>query len=131
MRYGKSIRAALSVTASEAALIWSALFLQEHLHLDIQQPIGQLVLGADDGDVGSDADVTVLDPAEKRTVTAARLHEADYTPWEGFEADIWPTVVVLRGKVVMEDGEFTGDVKDGQYLKRKVAENIRSHPAIG
>ena len=80
---------------------------------------------------GSDADVTVLDPAEKRTVTAARLHEADYTPWEGFEADIWPTLTVLRGKVVMEDGEFLGDVKDGQYLKRKVAENIRSRPVIG
>ncbi len=37
---------------------------------------------------GSDADITVLDPAEQRTVTAARLHETDYTPWESYEAEV-------------------------------------------
>ena len=79
---------------------------------------------------GSDADITVLDPAEKRTVTAARLHEADYTPWEGYEAAAWPSLTILRGKVMMEDGEFLGDVKDGKLLKRKVAEEIRNRPVI-
>lgn len=79
---------------------------------------------------GSDADITVLDPAESRTVTAARLHEADYTPWEGYEAAAWPTLTVLRGKVMMEDGEFKGDVKDGKILKRKIAEAIRNRPAL-
>ncbi|MDP6343648.1 MAG: amidohydrolase family protein [Alphaproteobacteria bacterium] len=79
---------------------------------------------------GSDADITVLDPAEGRTVTAARLHETDYTPWEGYEAEVWPSLVVLRGKVMMQDGEFLGDVKDGQHLKRKVAEAIRQRPVL-
>ena len=79
---------------------------------------------------GSDADITVLDPAEKRTITATRLHETNYTPWEGYEADVWPVLTVLRGKVMMEDGEFFGDVKDGKLLKRKVAEDIRSRPAL-
>jgi len=79
---------------------------------------------------GSDADITVLDPSEKRIVTAARLHETDYTPWEGYEAGVWPTVTVLRGKVMMRDGEFLGDRKDGKFIKRKVDEAIRSRPAL-
>ena len=79
---------------------------------------------------GSDADITVLDPAESRTITAARLHETDYTPWEGYEAEAWPTLTVLRGKVMMEDGEFRGDIKDGKILKRKIDEAIRSRPAL-
>ena len=79
---------------------------------------------------GSDADITVLDPAEKRTVTAARLHETDYSPWEGYEAEVWPSLTVLRGKVMMEDGEFSGDIKDGQLLKRKVAEEVRQRPVV-
>ena len=79
---------------------------------------------------GSDADITVLDPAERRTVTAARLHETDYTPWEGYEAEAWPTLTILRGKIMMEDGVFLGDVKDGKLLKREVAEEIRSRPVL-
>lgn len=79
---------------------------------------------------GSDADVTVLDPAERRTVTAARLHETDYTPWEGYEAAAWPTLTVLRGKVVMQDGRFQGDPGDGMLLKRKVAESVLSRPSV-
>ena len=79
---------------------------------------------------GRDADITVLDPSEKRIVTAARLHETDYTPWEGYEAGVWPTLTVLRGKVMMRDGEFLGDRKDGKIIKRKVDEAIRSRPAL-
>ena len=79
---------------------------------------------------GSDADITVLDPSEKRTVTAARLHETDYTPWEGYEAEAWPTLTVLRGNIMMQNGEFLGDRKDGKYLKRKVDESIRNRPVI-
>ncbi len=60
---------------------------------------------------GSDADICVLDPKESRTVTAARLHETDYTPWEGYEAAAWPTLTVLKGKVMMEDGEFHGQTR--------------------
>ncbi len=79
---------------------------------------------------GSDADITVLDPAAKRTVTAARLHETDYTPWEGHEVTVWPVLTVLRGKVMMENGEFFGDVKDGTYVKRRIADDVRRRPAV-
>ncbi len=79
---------------------------------------------------GSDADIVVLDPAERRTVTAARLHETDYTPWEGYEAAAWPTLTVLRGKVMMRDGDFLGDLRDGQLLKRKVGADVLSRPVV-
>jgi dihydroorotase-like cyclic amidohydrolase len=79
---------------------------------------------------GSDADITVLDPAERRMVTATRLHETDYTPWEGYQAEAWPSLTVLRGKIMMEDGEFFGDTRDGRPLKRRIGRDIASRPAL-
>ena len=76
--------------------------------------------------VGSDADIVVLDTSKRRTVRAQDLHESDYTPWEGKEVGAWPSVTVLRGKVMVADGNFYGDLKDGQYLKRKIADAIRA-----
>ena len=75
---------------------------------------------------GSDADITVLDPAEKRTITAARLHETDYTPWEGHEVTAWPVVTILRGDVVVEGGNFYGNPASGRYLKRHIPESVRA-----
>lgn len=80
--------------------------------------------------VGSDADITVLDPGEKRTVRKEELHEADYSPWEGREVSVWPTVTVLRGKVVVENDAFHGAETDGQYLKRSIPDAIRSGPML-
>ena len=74
--------------------------------------------------VGSDADIVVLDTSKRRTVRAQELHEADYSPWEGKEVAAWPSVTVLRGKVMVADGKFHGDLKDGQYLKRKISPAI-------
>jgi dihydropyrimidinase len=68
----------------------------------------------------------VLDTSKRRTVRAQDLHEADYSPWEGKEVGAWPSVTVLRGKVMVADGKFHGDLKDGQYLKRKIPETIRA-----
>ena len=79
---------------------------------------------------GSDADITILDTEENRIITASRLHEADYTPWEGYEAAAWPTLTILRGKIMMENGNFFGDTKDGTLLKRKISEDVLSRPAV-
>jgi dihydropyrimidinase len=37
---------------------------------------------------------------------------------------------MLRGKIVVENGTFSGGLTDGQFLPRKVPEEIRSRPAI-
>jgi len=76
--------------------------------------------------VGSDADLTVLDPGAARTVRKEDLHESDYTPWEGHRVAAWPTCTILRGKVMVEDGQFFGDPGDGRHLVRRIPESVRS-----
>ena len=39
---------------------------------------------------GSDADIAIVDPSERRTVRKEDLHSTDYTPWEGHEVTAWP-----------------------------------------
>jgi dihydropyrimidinase len=80
--------------------------------------------------VGADADLTVLDPGAARTVRKEDLHESDYSPWEGQEVAAWPTVTILRGEVVVENGEFHGEAGRGVFLKRYVPEAIRTAPAL-
>lgn len=80
--------------------------------------------------VGSDADITLLDPTVRRQVRLEDLHESDYSPWEGHDVSAWPCLTVLRGKVVVEDGQFLGDASDGRYLKRAIPEAIRERPML-
>ena len=75
--------------------------------------------------VGADADITVLDPSKKTTIRKEMLHESDYTPWEGHEVYVWPSLTVLRGKIVVENEKFLGDLNDGRYLVRKISDEIR------
>jgi dihydropyrimidinase len=78
----------------------------------------------------SDADLTILDPTRRGKVRAADLHETDYTPWEGHDIFAWPVVTILRGKVMVENGQYFGTPKDGRYLKRKIPQNIRNGAAL-
>ena len=80
--------------------------------------------------VGSDADITILDPTRRGKVRADDLHETDYTPWEGHEIFAWPVVTILRGKVMVENGRYFASPKDGRYLKRKIPANILEGPAL-
>ncbi len=79
---------------------------------------------------GSDADICILDPSVRGEVRNENLHESDYTPWEGHPITGWPKLTMLRGKVMVEDGAFLGDLEDGRYLKRGIPESIRSGPSI-
>lgn len=79
---------------------------------------------------GADADFCVLDPADRRVIKASDLHEADYSPWEGRQMDAWPSMTILRGKVVMENGVFKGSLDDGKWQHRKVAEEMISAPRL-
>ena len=79
---------------------------------------------------GSDADLAILDPAKKLTISTAMLHETDYSPWDGHEVDAWPVMTILRGKVVVEAGRLLGEPTDGKYLHRKIPEEIRRGPML-
>ena len=80
--------------------------------------------------VGSDADITILDPTRRGKVRAADLHETDYTPWEGHDIFAWPVTTLLRGKVMVEHGRYHGSPKDGRNLKRKIAAAMLAGPAL-
>lgn len=79
---------------------------------------------------GSDADICVLDPADKRVIRAEDLHETDYTPWEGRKMEAWPCLTILRGKTVVENGGWKGALADGKWQHRKVAEDIFAGPRL-
>jgi dihydropyrimidinase len=74
--------------------------------------------------VGSDADIAILDPTRRGKVKASELHETDYTPWEGHDIFAWPVVTILRGKVMVENGQYLASPQDGRYLKRKISAAI-------
>lgn len=75
---------------------------------------------------GSDADIAILDPAAKRKIRKEDLHESDYSPWEGLEVAAWPVLTILRGKVVVENGQFLGGPRDGKRIARKISDAILS-----
>ncbi len=79
---------------------------------------------------GSDADITLLDPDEARVVRNEDLHESDYTPWEGKQVSAWPVLTILRGKIVVENGNFFAEEADGQYLSRRISEDVFGGTAL-
>jgi len=78
---------------------------------------------------GSDADIAIVDPSVKKTLRKEDLHETDYSPWEGWAIDGWPTMTILRGKVGVEDGRLNAEPTGGQRLHRAVSEAIVRGPA--
>jgi dihydropyrimidinase len=80
--------------------------------------------------VGSDADITVIDPAIKKSLRMADLHVRDYSPWEGWQVEGWPTTVILRGKVMVANGQLLGSPTDGQLIPRKIDPRVLRRPAF-
>ncbi|MFL5660860.1 MAG: dihydropyrimidinase [Ktedonobacteraceae bacterium] len=69
---------------------------------------------------GSDADLVIFDPERPMTVSAATQHQrVDYTPYEGMQIKGVPDTVLLRGQVIVRDGEYIGGKGGGHYLRRK------------
>lgn len=69
---------------------------------------------------GSDADLVIFDPERTLTISAATQHQrVDYTPYEGMRVQGVPDTVLLRGQVIVRNGEYVGGKGGGQYLERK------------
>jgi dihydropyrimidinase len=69
--------------------------------------------------VGSDADIVVFDPSRKHTISARTHHsKSDYNLFEGTEVTGTPEVVLLRGNVLVENGELAAQPGVGQFVKR-------------
>jgi dihydropyrimidinase len=74
---------------------------------------------------GSDADIVVFDPERKVQLTHTMLHEnVDYTPYEGHQLTGYPHITITRGKVVFQDGSFTGTAGSGRFLIRQKGDYV-------
>ena len=59
--------------------------------------------------VSYDADLTLVDLKAKRTITHdQQATRCGWTPFDGVEATGWPMATIVRGRVVMKDGELIG-----------------------
>ncbi|HJW22833.1 MAG TPA: dihydropyrimidinase [Candidatus Limnocylindrales bacterium] len=76
--------------------------------------------------IGADADLVVYDPNRKRRISATSHHmDVDYSCYEGREVQGATDVVISRGSVVVDHGEFKGRRGAGQFLKRATADYAR------
>src|SRR6478735_8372920 len=82
--------------------------------------------------VGSDADIVVWDPEKELTISAETHHtNVNYNLFEGTKVTGAPEVVMVRGKVIVENDELVGSAGDGQFVKRaRFGEVLTSHAAV-
>ncbi|KYH28924.1 dihydropyrimidinase [Clostridium colicanis] len=71
--------------------------------------------------VGSDADIVLIDPNLEVTLTKNMLHEnVDYTAYEGFKLKGYPILTMLRGEIIAKNNKFVGKKGYGNFIKRKI-----------
>jgi len=72
--------------------------------------------------VGSDADLVIIDPAQTRTLSAETQHsKAGYTLYEGLEVTGMPILTMQRGEVVVDHGELIARAGRAQFLPTTTA----------
>jgi dihydropyrimidinase len=82
--------------------------------------------------VGSDADIVVFDPEKRVTISASTHHsKSDYNLFEGTQVTGTPEIVLLRGNVLVEDGELVAQPGIGQFVARaKFGQELKSTLAV-
>ncbi|MFG6402785.1 dihydropyrimidinase [Microbacterium sp. P04] len=74
---------------------------------------------------GADADIVVYDPAGHTSISAASHHmNMDHSAWEGFEVDGHVDTVLSRGRVIVDDGAYSGAKGDGRFIKRGLSQYL-------
>ena len=70
--------------------------------------------------VGFDADIVVYDPTRKHTISATTHHmDVDYSCYEGRTVTGGSDVVLSRGTVIVENGQWLGHAGHGKFLRRE------------
>ena len=56
---------------------------------------------------GYDGDFTIVDLKRKETITTDwSASKCGWTPFDGFETTGWPIATIIRGRIVMREGEI-------------------------
>ena len=70
-------------------------------------------------EVGSDADLVIVDPDRQTKVDLAALNSAiDFSPYEGYVSHGWAATTVAGGEIVYDDGVIVAERPRGRYLPR-------------
>lgn len=71
---------------------------------------------------GSDADITIVDLDLLQKVTPELLQSySDYSIYDGWELQGWPVFTIVRGRVIMENGQVDKDTcGHGEYVRTSV-----------
>jgi dihydropyrimidinase len=70
-------------------------------------------------EAGADADLAIWDPEKRVTLTAAMMKDnVGYTPYEGMAVTGWPTTVLSRGRVVVENEKLKVARGTGKFIAR-------------
>jgi dihydropyrimidinase len=70
--------------------------------------------------VGSDADIVIFDPDAEEVISAKTHHmRVDYSMFEGIRVKGVPKLVLSRGRVIIDNGKFTGRAGSGEFLRRR------------
>lgn len=76
--------------------------------------------------IGSDADIVIFNPRLTLRLTSQsgqsgyRLHEGiDYTPYENWEVNGWPTAVFLRGQPIVQYPQPVSPAALGEFITRQ------------
>lgn len=69
--------------------------------------------------IGSDADIVIFDPKKEHTISVKTHHmNCDYSAYEGQQVTGKMEIVILRGKVAIEDNECKLKAGHGQFIPR-------------
>lgn len=70
--------------------------------------------------IDSDADIVLVDLEKEQKITPELLQSySDYTIYDGMTLKGWPVITMVRGQIVMEDGQVVGKPGHGEYIARK------------
>lgn len=69
--------------------------------------------------IGSDADLVIFDPDKAVTLKASNLQtKCDWSAYENFNVKGYPVLTISRGKIIAENGRYTGLADNGQFIRR-------------
>ena len=69
--------------------------------------------------IGSDADITIIDPEMEVTLSQKQMHSnCDFSPYDGVKVKGYPVSAISRGKFVIKDSTFVGERGHGKLMHR-------------
>lgn len=80
-------------------------------------------------EVGTDADIVIFDPEKETIITDESRHSAaGYSPYSGRKVRGLPVMTILRGKVIVRDGELNAEKGGGRFVEAGSSQLYTSTP---